>query len=65
MVLAVKNALANAGDKRDTGLIPGLGRSTGVGNPLQYSSLENILNRGAQRATVCRVTKSQDMTEAT
>ena len=42
-VLVVKNPPANAGDARDMGLIPGLGRSPGVGNgnPLQYSGLEN------------------------
>ena len=43
MVLVVKNPPANAGDVRDTGLIPGLGRSPGEGNgyPLHYSGLEN------------------------
>ena len=43
MALVVKNPPANAGDVRDTGLIPGLGRSPGGrhGNPLQYSCLEN------------------------
>ena len=51
----------NAGDARDSGLIPGLGRSPGEGhgNPLQYSFLENPMERGAWRATVHRVTKSQ------
>ena len=41
--LVVKNLPANAGDKRDGGSIPGLGRSPGEGNgnPLQYSCLEN------------------------
>ena len=45
----VKNSPASAGDLRDTGLIPGLGRSPGVrnGNPLQYSHLENPMDRGA------------------
>ena len=49
MVLVVKNLPANAGDKRDVGLIPGLGRSPGGGhgNPLQYSCLENLLDSGA------------------
>ena len=49
VVLVVKNLPANAGDKRDVGLIPGLGRSPGVGNgnPLQYSCLENPIGRGA------------------
>ena len=54
MVLVVKNLPANAGDVRDMGLIPGLGRSSGGGhdNPLQYSFLENSMDRGAWRATV-------------
>ena len=45
----VKNPLANAEDIRDTGSIPGLGKSPGVGkgNPLQYSCLENSVERGA------------------
>ena len=45
----VKNWPANAGDKGDMGLIPGLGRSPGEGNgkPLQYSSLDNPMDRGA------------------
>ena len=43
MALVVKNVPANAGDVRDAGLIPGLGRSPGGGhgNPLQYSCLKN------------------------
>ena len=43
----VKNPFANAGDLRDVGLVPGLGRSLGVGNgnPLQYSCLENPMDR--------------------
>ena len=47
--------------QRDTGSIPGLGRSPGRGhgNPLQYSCLENPMDRGAWRATVHRVAKSQ------
>ena len=47
--LVVKNPPANAGDRRDVGSIPGLGRSPGVGhgNPLQYSCLENRVDRGA------------------
>ena len=46
---AVKNLPANAGGSRDVGLIPGLGRSRGGGNgnPLQYSCLENPMDRGA------------------
>ena len=56
----VKNPPANAGDIRDTGSIPELGRSPGGGhgNPLQYSCLENPMDRGTQRALVHRVTKS-------
>ena len=57
----VKNLPANVGDVRDTGLIPGLGRSPEGehGNPLQYSWLENPMDRGAWWATVHRVTQSQ------
>ena len=57
----VKNTLADAGDVRDTGLIPGSGRSPGGGhgNPLQYSCLENSMDREAWRATIHRVAKSQ------
>ena len=59
----VKNLPANAGDLV---LIPGLGRSPGEGNgnPLQYSHLENSIDRGAWRATVHGVTES-DTTEQT
>ena len=55
----VKNPPAKAGDLRDAGSIPGLGRSTGKenGNPPQYSCLENSRDRGAWQAT--GVTKSQ------
>ena len=58
---AVKNLPANAGDTRDIGLTPGSGRSPGVGNgnPLQYSCLENFMDRGAWWAMVRGVTKSQ------
>ena len=61
MVLVVKNPPANAGDKRDTGSIPGLGRSPEGGhhNPLQYSGLENAMDRKAWKATVHRVAQSQ------
>ena len=60
MALVVKNEPANAGDAKDAGLIPGLGRSPGGGNgnPLQYSCLENSMGRGAWLATVHGVTKS-------
>ena len=56
----VKNLLANAGNTRDVGLIPGSGRSPGEGNdnPLQYSCLENSMGRGAWQAKVYRVTKN-------
>ena len=56
----VKNPPANAGDARDPGLIPGSERSPGGGNgtPLQYSCLENPMDRGAWQATVQGVTKS-------
>ena len=57
----VKNPAANAGDM---GLIPGLGKSSreGNGNPLQYSCLENPIDRGAWWATVHAVTKESGMT---
>ena len=49
VVLVVKNPPASAGDTRDRGSIPGLGRSLGVGNgnPLQYAFWENSMGRGA------------------
>ena len=49
-----KNPPANAGDIRDVGLIPGSGSSPGGGhgNPLHYSCLENLMDRGAWRARV-------------
>ena len=58
--LSGKESAYNAGDTGDPGLIPGLGRSPGGGhgNPLQYSCLENPLDRGAWQATVHRVAKS-------
>ena len=57
----VKNPSANVGDIRDMGLIPGSGRSLGGGhdNQLQYSCLENPMDRGAWKPTVQRVAKSQ------
>ena len=57
----VKNLPANAGDVRDVGSIPGSGTCPGEGhgNPLQCSCLENPMDRGAWRATVHGVTKSQ------
>ena len=61
VALVVKNPPAYAGDVRDAGLIPGLKRSPGRGhgNPSQYSCLENPMDRGAWRATVHGVPKSQ------
>ena len=61
VVLVLKNPLANTGDVRDTDSIPESGRSPGggCGNPLQYSCLENSMDRGAWLATVHEVTKNQ------
>ena len=61
VVLGVKNPPANAGDVRDVGSIPGLGRSPGGGhgNSLQSSCLENPMDRGAWQAIVCGVTESR------
>ena len=58
--LVVKNSPANARDARDLGSIAELGRSPGGGhgNPLQYSCLENPLDRGAWQVTVHRFAKS-------
>ena len=55
----MKNPLANAGDTGDVGSVPGLGRSPGIGNgtPLQYSWLENSMDRGAWWAMVHEVTR--------
>ena len=57
----VKNPPANAGDERDVGSIPGLGRSpvVGNGNPLWYSGLKNSMDREAWQDTVHSVSKSQ------
>ena len=56
----VKNLPANAGDLRNVGSIPGLGRSPegGHGNPLQHSCLENPMDRGTWQAAVQRVAES-------
>ena len=53
-MLVIKNLPANAEDIQDVGSIPGSGRSPGEGNdsPLQYSCLENPMDRGAWWATV-------------
>ena len=61
VALLVKNPLVNAEEIRETGSIPGSGRSLGEGNgnPLQYSYLENSMDRGAWWAIVHRVTKSR------
>ena len=65
MVLVVKNPLANAGDAKVAGSIPGSGRSPGEGNgnPRQYSCLRNLMDRGAWQATVHGL--QSDTTEAT
>ena len=57
----VKTPPVNAGDVRDAGSIPGLERPPGGGhgNPLQYSCLENPMDREAWQATVHRVAMSQ------
>ena len=58
--LMIKNPPANAGDIRDKGSVPGLGRSPGGGhgNSFQYSCLQNPMDRGAWWATVQRVAQS-------
>ena len=63
----VKNSLASAGDTGDVGSIPGLGRSPGGehGYILQYSCLENPVDRGAWWATDHRVAIELDMTKLT
>ena len=63
MVLVVKNPPANKGDVRDVGSVPGLGRSPGGGNDnlLQYFCLKKPVDRGAWRATVHEVAKSQTL----
>ena len=60
VALVVKNPPASSGDIRSEGSIPGSGRSPGGGNghPLQYSCLENPMDKGAWRATLHGVTKS-------
>ena len=57
----VKNLTANAGGTRGVGSVPGSGRSPGVGNdnPIQYSCLENSVDRGTWRVTVHGVAKNQ------
>ena len=69
MVLVLKNSPANAGDRGDAGLIPRLDQRRspreGHGNLLQYSCLENPMDRGAWRTIVLGVTNKSDMTEHT
>ena len=62
LALVVKNPLADAGDIRDIGSVPGWGRSPGGGhgNPLQYPCLENPTDRGAWWATVHRGSVGHD-----
>ena len=63
--IVVKNLNANAGDAGNKGLIPGAGKSPGGGHgsPLQYSCLENAIDRGAWQAIVHGVAKSQTQLE--
>ena len=65
--MTVKNLPANARDTGDTGSVPGLGRSPGGGNgnPLQYSCLENPMDREAWRATVHVGHKESNTTKVT
>ena len=65
VALVVKNLPDNTGDIRDAGLIPGLVRALGGGhgNPVQYSCLENSMDRGALQATVHGVPKELDAKE--
>ena len=66
VVLVVNNVPTNSRDTRDVGLIPGSGRSPGGGNgnPLQYSCLENSMDRGAWQASLYEIAESA-MTEVT
>ena len=61
VALVIKNPPASAGDERDSGSISGLERSPGGGHgiPLQYSCLENLMDRETWQATVHRVTQSR------
>ena len=64
VALVVKNLPVKEADLRDVGLLPGLERSSGEGNgnPLQYSCLQDPMDRGAWRATIHGIAKS-DITE--
>ena len=66
VALVVKNRPANTGDIRDAGSVPGWGRSSGEGNgnPLQYSCLENPMDRGTWPATVLTGKELNTTTEA-
>ena len=64
VALMLKNPLANAGDVRDAGLIPGSGRSPGGGHGNSSILAENPMDRGAWRPTAHRVTEAH-MTEVT
>ena len=61
VAVVVKNSSANSGDTRDLGLIPGSGRSPGggLGNLLQYSCLQNLMDREVGGLTVHKVAKSR------
>ena len=61
VALVVENLPANAQDIKDAGSIPGSERSPGEGhvNPVQYSCLENPMNRGTWQATIHRISKSK------
>ena len=61
MAVVVKNSTASAGDIRDMGSIPGSGKSAGGrhGNPLQYSCLENLMDRRTCQAMIHKVAKSR------
>ena len=61
VVFVVKTPPANAGDARDVGSVPELGRSPGGGNgnTLQYSCLKNSMGRGAWQSTACGASRSQ------
>ena len=63
MTLVIKDLPVKAGDVRDTGSIPGSGRSPGGGhgNSLQYYCLENPMDRGAWQATVHGIAKNQTL----
>ena len=67
VALVVKNLRANTGNKREVGSVSGLGRSPGGGrsNPLQFSCLENPMDRGTWWDMIHGGHKELDMTEAT